>query len=108
MVDVRSLSVRLALALLVIPLTVTAADDDDDDNEGVAVTAGWDGDVAFIKSSDDAFFMELGGRVHLDFRAYTADFATPATFLLRRARMKMEGVLYRMFEFKVQGRFRGR
>ncbi len=105
MVDVRSLSIKLALTLLMIPLAATAAHDDDDDDEGVTLTAGWDGDVAFIKSSDDAFFMELGGRIHLDFRAYTADFAPPPTFLLRRARMEMEGVLYRMFEFKVQADF---
>lgn len=90
MVDVRSLSVKLALALLMISLPASAADDDDDD-EGVALTAGWDGDVAFIKSSDGAFFMELGGRIHLDFRAYTADFAPPPTFLVRRARLQTEG-----------------
>ena len=41
--------------------------------EHVALTAGWNGDVAFIGSSDGAFFMELGGRIHLDFRAYTVE-----------------------------------
>ena len=109
MADVRSLSVKLALALLMIPLPATGATDDvdvdDDDDEAVALTAGWDGDVAFIKSSDGAFFMELGGRIHLDFRAYTADFAPPPTFLVRRARLQTEGVLYRMFEFKIQADF---
>ena len=104
MVVVRSLCAKLALALVMIPLTATA-DEDDDDDEAVTLTAGWDGDVAFIKSSDGAFFMELGGRILLDFRAYTADFAPPPTFLVRRARLQTEGVLYRIFEFKVQADF---
>ena len=56
----------------------------DDDSEQTSLTAGWDGEVAFIRSGDDAFFMEIGGRVHLDFRAYSADFAPPPTFLVRR------------------------
>jgi len=82
----------------------TAGARGDDDEDAVSLTAGWS-DGVFIKSEDDAFFMEIGGRLHFDFRAYTADFAPPATFLIRRARLKVEGRLYRVFEFKVQADF---
>ncbi|GMR23758.1 MAG: OprO/OprP family phosphate-selective porin [Acidobacteriota bacterium] len=103
----RSLGARLVLALLMISFSsiASADDDDDDDGDATSLTAGWNGDGAFIKSEDDAFFMEIGGRVHLDFRAYTADFAPPPTFLIRRARLEVQGKLYRVFEFKVQADF---
>jgi phosphate-selective porin OprO/OprP len=97
----RSISASI-LALLFVSPSALARDDDD---EQTSLTAGWDGDVAFISSADDAFFMEIGGRVHLDFRAYSADFAPPPTFLIRRARLQAEGALYGMFEFKVQADF---
>lgn len=98
----RSIRVRV-LALLMISSSVIAVADDDDDE--TTLTAGWNGEAAFIKSVDDAFFMELGGRLQLDFRTYTADFAPPSTFLIRRARLKVEGAFYRIFEFKLQADF---
>ncbi len=103
----RFLCARLVLALLTISFASIASADDDDDEDGDAtsLTAGWSDDGAFIKSEDDSFFMEIGGRIHLDFRAYTADFAPPPTFLIRRARLEVEGTLYQIFEFKVQADF---
>ena len=99
----HSRGARLVLVALMISLSSIARAGDDKD--ATSLTAGWGDDGAFIKSEDDAFFMEIGGRVHLDFRAYTADFAPPPTFLIRRARLKVEGKLYQIFEFKVQADF---
>jgi phosphate-selective porin OprO/OprP len=101
MASSRSMRVRL-LALLMIASSAYAAARDDDET---TLTAGWNGEVAFITSADDAFFMEIGGRLHVDFRAYRAEFAPPPTFLIRRARLQVEGAIHRMYEFKIQADF---
>lgn len=96
---------------ILLPLATAGAvfadekDEQDDGNDTVAITAGWDGSHPFIRSADGAFEMAFGGRMQLDFRAYSADFAPPATFLVRRARLEVEGVFYKYFEFKVQADF---
>ena len=76
-----------------------------DEDEKTGATAGWNGSHAFIRAADGTFEMELGGRMHLDFRGYSAGFGRPPTFLLRRARLEASGVFYKYFEFKVQADF---
>lgn len=98
----RRATLVLVSIFLVVCVAVAAANDDDDPSK---LTAGWNGEDVFIKSSDDQFLLEIGGRIHLDFRAYSGELAPPSTFLVRRARLKVEGELYRMFEFKVQADF---
>ena len=98
----RTLTALLLALLAVVPQL--PADDAQDDEES-ALTAGWNGSHAFIRSKDGNFEVEFGGRVHLDFRAYTADFTPDPTFVLRRARFEVEGTLYKFIEFKVQPDF---
>ncbi|MGH9336662.1 MAG: porin, partial [Vicinamibacteria bacterium] len=87
------------------------------------LTAGFDGSHAFVRSEDGAFLLEFGGRLHLDYRAYSneptaadpEERATPPdSFVLRRARFEAAGTLYKdesnpekdlYFEFKVQADF---
>jgi len=85
--------------------TIFGEEKKQDGGDEVAITAGWNGSHPFIRSADGAFEMEFGGRMHLDFRAYTADFAPQDTFLVRRARLEASGVLYEVFELKVQADF---
>ncbi len=98
-------SSRILLMLLGLALVGTAFGDEQDDEEESSRTAGWNGSHPFIRSSDGDFEMEFGGRMHLDFRAYRADFAPSSTFLVRRARLSVEGVFYKYFDFKVQADF---
>jgi phosphate-selective porin OprO and OprP len=91
--------------------------------EEVPLTAGFNGSHFYIASKDKAFQLEFGGRLHLDYRAYSderkaadeSERATPPnSFLLRRARFEVEGTLFKdeenpskdlYFQFKVQADF---
>jgi phosphate-selective porin OprO/OprP len=64
--------------------------------------AGWTERHAYIDSADGNFKLEFGGRALLDYRAYQSDAAPPSTFLLRRARLKVEGTLFEHFEYEVE------
>ena len=64
--------------------------------------AGWTERHAYIDSADGNFRLEFGGRALLDYRAYQSDAAPPSTFLLRRARFKVEGALFKHFEYEVE------
>jgi len=74
------------------------------DEEESKRTAGWDGD-AYIASSNGEFLVTFGGRIHTDFRGYTADFAPSNTFPIRRARFETEGHFFTIFEYKIQADF---
>src|SRR5437667_1499828 len=52
----------------------------------VPVTAGWNGELFFIKSADGAFQIQPYGYVQSDFRSYTGDGAPADTFAVRRGR----------------------
>jgi phosphate-selective porin OprO/OprP len=95
---------RAGIALLLAVLGSGPTQGEEKQEEG-AVTAGWNGSHPFIRSEDGNFEIEFGGRLHLDFRAYTADFAPDPTFLLRRARLEMEGSFYKFVEYKIQADF---
>lgn len=69
-----------------------------------AGVAGW-GSRAFIRSADGSFETQIGGYAQLDHRAYQSGAVLPNTFLVRRARIALEGKLQKYFEFRVEGDF---
>lgn len=69
------------------------------------ILAGWDDNHAFLKSADGNFQTFLTGYAQLDFRGYQSGNHPPNTFLVRRARLALEGKLARYYDFKVEGDF---
>ena len=55
------------------------------------VTAGWNGEHFYIKSSDGQFQIQPYGYVQTDFRSYTGDGAPADTFTVRRGRFGFQG-----------------
>jgi phosphate-selective porin OprO and OprP len=70
-----------------------------------ALVAGWDDNHAFLKSSDGSFLTYLTGYAQLDFRGYQSGNHPANTFLVRRARLALEGKVARYYDFKVEGDF---
>ena len=70
-----------------------------------AVVAGWGDNHAFLRSADGAFETQVGGYAQLDFRGYESGNHPPNTFLVRRARLSLEGKLQRYFDFRIEGDF---
>jgi phosphate-selective porin OprO/OprP len=73
--------------------------------EKPAILAGWDKDRAFLRSSDGSFETQITGYAQLDYRGYQSGNHPPNTFLVRRARLSLEGRLQRYYEFKLEGDF---
>jgi phosphate-selective porin OprO/OprP len=69
------------------------------------LVAGWDRDRAVLRSPDGAFEMRITGYGQLDFRGYQSGNAPPNTFLIRRARLSVEGKLQKYFDYRVEGDF---
>lgn len=67
--------------------------------------AGWDKNHAFLRSADGSFETFLTGYAQFDYRGYQAGNHPPDTFLVRRARLSLEGKLERYFDFKIEGDF---
>src|SRR6185369_16428188 len=67
--------------------------------------AGWDKNHAFLRSADGSFESFLTGYGQFDYRGYQAGNHPPDTFLVRRARLSLEGKLERYFDFKIEGDF---
>jgi phosphate-selective porin OprO and OprP len=67
--------------------------------------AGWENNHAFLRSADGSFETFLTGYGQLDYRGYQAGDHPPNTFLVRRARLSLEGKLARYFDFKLEGDF---
>jgi phosphate-selective porin OprO/OprP len=67
--------------------------------------AGWNGTHAFVRSTDGAFDVQVGGYAQLDFRGYQSGDHPPNTFMVRRARLGMEGTLQQYYDFRVEGDF---
>lgn len=67
--------------------------------------AGWSKDHAFLQSADGNFTANIIGFAHFDFRGYQSGDHPPDTFLLRRARLGVEGKLAKYFEYKLLGDF---
>jgi len=74
-------------------------------SEKNTLLAGWDKDHAFLRSADGDFVTRLTGFAHFDYRGYGSGNHPPNTFLVRRARIALEGKLARYYEFKVEGDF---
>lgn len=70
-----------------------------------AAVAGWGDNHAFLRSVDGSFETQIGGYAQLDFRGYQSGNHPPNTFLVRRARLALEGKVSRYFDFKVEGDF---
>jgi Phosphate-selective porin O and P len=67
--------------------------------------AGWNGNRFFMRSSDGRFQSDIIGYSQLDFHGYQSGNHPPNTFLIRRARLGVEGRLERYFDYKVEGDF---
>jgi phosphate-selective porin OprO/OprP len=67
--------------------------------------AGWGDDHAFIRNETGSFETDFTGYSQLDFRGYSAGNHPPNTFVVRRARMAMEGRIDRYFEWRIEGDF---
>ena len=98
-------SSRTILMILGLVLAHNVFGNEQNDKKEPVPKAGWNGSHPFIRSSEGNFEMEFAGRVHFDYRAYSSDFAPESTFVVRRARLGVEGILYKHFEFKVQADF---
>jgi phosphate-selective porin OprO and OprP len=70
-----------------------------------APVAGWEKLHAFLRSPDGAFETRVGGYAQLDYRGYQSGDHPSNTFLVRRARMSLEGNLERYFDFRIEGDF---
>ena len=67
--------------------------------------AGFNGNRFFLRSPDGRFQSEIIGYSQLDFHGYQSGDHPPNTFLIRRARLGVEGRLERYFDYKVEGDF---
>jgi phosphate-selective porin OprO and OprP len=76
-----------------------------------AILAGIERGKPFLKSADDNFRIELGGRFQADFHAAEDDTRTltgsklGSQFLVRRARLNLDGRLYRWIGFRIEAEF---
>jgi len=70
-----------------------------------ALVAGWDKNHAFLRSADGRFETFLTGYGQFDLRGYNSGNHPPNTFLVRRARLALEGKLEHYFDFKIEGDF---
>lgn len=73
--------------------------------EGKTFQAGWDNNRPILRSSKGDFEANLGGFVHFDARNYTSGSHPPNTFLIRRARLFLDGRVAQYYEYKVEGDF---
>jgi phosphate-selective porin len=62
-----------------------------DQKGGLPLTAGWNGEHFFIRSTDGQFQLSPYGYVQTDYRAYNGDGAPANTFAVRRARFGFQG-----------------
>jgi phosphate-selective porin OprO and OprP len=83
----------------------TPAQDKAKTQDKPAIVAGWDKNHAFLRSTDGSFETQLTGYAQLDLRGFQSGNHPPNTFLMRRARLALEGKLARYFDFKVEGDF---
>ncbi|HSB08040.1 MAG TPA: porin [Blastocatellia bacterium] len=100
--DVTSADLRTA-SIRTTPATIASQSPSPDKPE--AAVAGWGKDHAFLRSADGAFETHIGGYGQLDFRGYGSGNHPANTFLLRRARIALEGKLDRYFDFRIEGDF---
>jgi phosphate-selective porin OprO/OprP len=67
--------------------------------------AGWDRNHAFLRSRDGSFEAQIIGYGQLDFRGYQSGNHPANTFLIRRARLALEGRVHNYYRYKIEGDF---
>jgi len=102
--EARTASLEVAQAQKSDPPSSPVARDKDKDKPAVLL-AGWDKNHAVLRSADGAFETQLTGYGQLDFRGYQSGTHPPNTFLVRRARLALEGKVQRYFDYKIEGDF---
>lgn len=65
------------------------------------LTAGWNGDHFYIKSTDGQFQLMPYGYVQTDYRGYRGDGAPSNSFFIRRARFGFQGNFGKHYDFAV-------
>lgn len=70
-----------------------------DKKTDAAVTAGWNGEHFFVKSSDGKFQLQPYGYFMADYRGYRGDGAPSNTFLISRARLGFQGNYGSTYDF---------
>jgi phosphate-selective porin len=71
------------------------------DKKEVPLTAGWNGEHFFIRSSDGKFVLQPYGYFQSDYRFYSGDGVPPDTFIIRRARFGFQGNYGKHYDFAV-------
>lgn len=69
-----------------------------------AYLAGWsDPDGFFLRSPNDSFLMRITGQIQADFRSYENgnDSTDIDSFLIRRARLGVEGAVFKYWEYRL-------
>ena len=74
-------------------------------NQDAPALAGWPGSHPFISRDGGAPLIEFTGRMHLDYRGYTGRETPNSTFVLRRARIAVEGDFSEHYSYKVEADF---
>lgn len=89
----------------------TAAREQDEQQRRSALLAGVEKGRPFLRSADDTFRLELGGRLQVDF-AGVEDRGRTLTgptlndqFLVRRGRIELSGTFYRWIDFRLESEF---
>lgn len=65
--------------------------------------AGWERGRPFLQSSDGEHRLEFTAVGQLDFRGYTGSATSDNTFAVRRARLRVQGYLFRHLAYSLQG-----
>jgi len=73
--------------------------------EPVSGAGGWGRNHAILRSAEGDFETEIGGYVQLDFHGYASGSHPPNTFLVRRARLFLDGRVQKYFDFRIEGDF---
>ena len=89
-------------AIVTVPLPPGITQSPTDKPTGLA---GWENNHAFIRSADGKLEINLAGYGQLDYRGYQEGDHPPNTFVVRRARLAVEGNFYKYFDWRIEGDF---
>lgn len=103
--EAKSASLEIGQSQKSDPPSSPVARDKDAAQDKPAIVAGWDRNHAFLRSADGRFETQFAGYAQLDFRGYQSGNHPPNTFLVRRARLALEGKVERYFDYRIEGDF---